>query len=379
MSKIELIATSTFGLEAVVKRELLDLGFDDVQVADGKVVFTGDESAISKANLWLRTADRILLKMGQFQALSFEELFEKTKALPWEDWISADGKFTVTGNSVKSQLFSVPDCQAIVKKAVVEKLKQKYRIDWFPETGAEFTIKVSLLKDMATLTIDTSGTGLHKRGYREQANQAPLKETIASAMIQLSFWNKDRTLLDPFCGSGTIPIEAALIGKNIAPGLNRSFASEKWPCLDQTIWKQARKEAFQAIKYDTSLNILASDISPQAIELAKNNALEAGVDDCITFETKPVSQLNLKDNYGVMICNPPYGARIGEEKEVKEIYQTMGKIFKPYKTWSVYVITSDEEFEKLYGQRADRKRKLFNGNIKVDYYQFYGERPAKKE
>lgn len=379
MSMIELIATATFGLEAVVKREVINLGYPELQTTDGRITFKADEEAIPKANLWLRAADRVLLKMGEFKALSFEELFQGTKALPWDEWITEDGKFTVTGKSIKSQLYSVPDCQAIVKKAVVEKLKEKYKNEWFSETGPEFTIQVALLNDIATLTIDTTGAGLHKRGYRGSAVEAPLKETLASAMIQLSYWKKDRILLDPFCGSGTIPIEAAMIGKNIAPGLNRSFASEKWPRLGKDLWKQARIEALKAIRQDVNLKILASDLDSKAIEIAKKNAFEAGVDDCIDFEVKPVSKLLIKEDYGVMISNPPYGERIGAEEEVTAIYKTLGKIFRTKETWSIYVITSDERFENLYGKKADRKRKLFNGRIKVNYYQFYGQRPPKKE
>lgn len=377
--KLELIATSTFGLEAVVKREVQALGYDEVKVSDGKITYTADKEGIVRSNLWLRTADRVLLKMGEFKAATFTELFEQTKALPWEEWIEEDGKFTVTGRSVKSTLFSTPDCQAIVKKAVVEKLKTKYQTEWFKETGAEYTIKVSLLKDIATLTIDTTGAGLHKRGYRAQAMEAPLKETIASALIQLSYWRNNRILLDPFCGSGTIPIEAALIGKNIAPGLNRRFASEAWACIPQELWKRARIAAFQAIRQDEKLKIHASDIDPQAIELAKENALEAGVDDCIEFSVRPVSQVKPGTEYGVVICNPPYGNRIGEKEELAEIYHTLGRNFRIRRTWSVYVLTAEEQFEALYGQKADRKRKLFNGNIRVDYYQFYGQRPPKAE
>lgn len=379
MSKIELIATSTFGLEAIVKRELINLGHAEAKVSDGKVTFLADEGAIPQTNIWLRTAERVLLKLGEFKALSFEELFTKTKALPWDEWITEDGKFTVTGKSIKSQLFSVPDCQAIVKKAIVEKLKQKYNKEWFSETGPEFTVQVALLNDIATLTIDTSGVGLHKRGYRENAVEAPLKETLAAAMIQLSYWNKERIFIDPFCGSGTIPIEAALIGRNIAPGLNRSFASEKWPRLSKSLWKQVRTEAFKNINQDIQLRILASDIDSQAIDIAKNNAIEAGVDDSIVFQVKPISQVRIKEDFGIMISNPPYGERMGEEKEVMDIYKNLGKIFKKNNTWSVYVLTSNEKFEQLYGRKADRKRKLFNGRIKVDYYQFYGERPPRKE
>ncbi|SHH24995.1 putative N6-adenine-specific DNA methylase [Caloranaerobacter azorensis DSM 13643] len=379
MSKIELIATTTFGLESVVKREVQNLGYTDIKVENGKVMFTADESAIPKANLWIRSADRILLKMGEFKALTFEELFEKTKALPWEEWITEDGEFTVTGKSVKSKLFSVSDCQAIVKKAVVEKLKTKYKTEWFKETGPKFTIQVSLLKDIAALTIDTSGDGLHKRGYRVNQVEAPLKETLAAALIQLSYWNYDRILLDPFCGSGTIPIEAAMIGKNIAPGLQRSFVSEQWPRIGKKLWKDARVEALKSIKQDVKLNILASDINRKAIEIAKENAFEAGVDDCISFNVINATEINIKDRYGVIICNPPYGERLGEENEVNKLYRKLGKTFSKLDTWSIYVLTSNEKFEKLFGRKADKKRKLYNGRIKVDYYQFYGPKPPKNE
>lgn len=378
MEKINLIATTTFGLEAVVKRELISLGFDDIKASDGKVEFTGDESTIVKANMWLRCAGRVWIKMGEFKAVTFDELFEKTKALPWGDWIPVDGKFTVVGKSVKSTLFSVSDCQAIVKKAVVEKLKQKYKVDWFDETGAEYKIQVAILKDMVTLAIDTSGSSLHKRGYRADAMTAPLKESLAAAMVQLSYWRKDRILLDPFCGSGTIPIEAALIGRNIAPGLNRKFASEEWERIGPALWKQARIDAYKAIDYDTELKIYGTDIDPEAIEVAKENAIKAGVDDCITFEVKSCEETKLMGDYGVLITNPPYGERLGELKEVENIYRALGRIMAENTTWSTYLITSMEYFEKLFGRKADAKRKLFNGRIKTDYYQFYGPRPPKK-
>lgn len=379
MSRVELIATTTFGLESVVKKEVQNLGYTDIKVENGKVMFAADESAIPRANLWLRSADRVLLKMGEFKALTFEELFEKTKALPWEEWITEDGEFTVTGKSVKSKLFSISDCQAIVKKAVVEKLKTKYKTEWFKETGPKFTIQVSLLKDIATLTIDTSGDGLHKRGYRVNQVEAPLKETLAAALIQLSYWSQDRILLDPFCGSGTIPIEAAMIGKNIAPGLQRSFASEQWPRVGKQLWKEARVEALKLIKQDVKLNILASDINKEAIEIAKENAFEAGVDDCIKFSVVNAAEINIKDRYGVIICNPPYGERLGEENEVNKLYKKLGKTFSKLDTWSIYVLTSNEKFEKLFGRKADKKRKLYNGRIKVDYYQFYGPKPPKNK
>ncbi|MDR5660078.1 class I SAM-dependent RNA methyltransferase [Serpentinicella sp. ANB-PHB4] len=377
MKKVELIATATFGLEAIVKREVIDLGFEDIKTDNAMVTFKGDLSSIPKANLWLRCADRVLLKLGEFNATTFDQLFEQTKALPWEEWIPEDGKFTVTGKSINSKLFSVPDCQSIVKKAIVEKLKKKYNVTWFSETGPEYTVQVSLLKDKAILTIDTSGTGLHKRGYRENSVQAPIKETLAAALVKLSFWNKDRLLLDPFCGSGTLPIEAAMIGRNIAPGLNRSFASEKWSIFKPEIWKNARVDALKSIDQNVQLKIKGTDIDPEAIEIAKENAFEAGVDDCIEFDQKPLGELDFKDEYGVIICNPPYGERLSEVEEVEKLYTSMGNYFENLNTWSKYIITSFEEFENFYGKKADKKRKLYNGRIKVDYYQYFGPRPPK--
>ncbi|HSH34758.1 class I SAM-dependent RNA methyltransferase [Schnuerera sp.] len=377
MEQIQLIATTTFGLEAVVKRELQNLGYEDLKVENGKITFKATEKDIPIANLWLRSADRVLLKMGEFEATSFEELFEKTKALPWDEWITEDGEFTVEGKSINSKLFSISDSQAIVKKAVVEKLKSKYKRDWFEETGSKFTIEVSLLKDIATLTIDTSGPGLHKRGYRIHSVEAPLKETLAAALVQLSYWNKDRFLLDPFCGSGTIPIEAAMIGKNIAPGLNRNFASEGWPRIKKEYWQDARREAWELMLRDFNLNIIGSDIDKKAIELAKENAASIGLEEDIKFINKDVRDFKFMNDYGVIICNPPYGERIGEEKEVEKLYKNMGDIFSKLKTYSIYVLTSNEDFERLYNKKADRKRKLYNGRIKVDYYQYYGPRPPK--
>ena len=377
MEEIQLIATSTFGLEAVVKRELLNLGYEDLKVENGKVHFKATEKDIPIANLWLRSADRVLLNMGEFKATSFEELFEKTKALPWEEWITEDGEFIVEGKSIDSGLFSVPDCQAIVKKAVVEKLKTKYNREWFEETGPKFTIEVSLLKDIATLTIDTSGEGLHKRGYRLDSVEAPLKETLAAALVQLSYWNKDRLLLDPFCGSGTIPIEAAMIGKNMAPGLNRNFVSEEWPRIKREYWHDARRKAWETMDNDTKLNIIASDIDKDAIKAARENAENIGLEEDIKFMVKDMRDLNIKDKYGVIISNPPYGERLGNKKEIDELYKDMGKVFKSLDTYSIYILTSNENFEKLYGKHSDRKRKLYNGRIKVDYYQYYGPRPPK--
>ncbi len=378
MEKINLIATTTFGLESCVKREIIKLGFENVKTFDGRVEFTGTEADIAKANLWLRFASKVLIKVGEFKATTFDQLFEGAKALNWGEWITLDGKFTVTGKSVKSALFSVPDCQAIVKKAVVEKLKEKYQVSWFDETGADYTIQVALLNDIATLTIDTTGGGLHKRGYRETAMVAPLKETMAAAMIDLSYWRKDRILLDPLCGSGTIPIEAALMARNIAPGLNRKFASEEWARIDKSIWKQARIDAYKAVDYDFMPKIYGSDMDEEAIEVAKDNAVKAGVDDCIEFSVMPFEKVKLVGDYGCMITNPPYGERIGELKEVENLYRAMGNLMKTNPTWGAYVITSMEYFESLFGKKADAKRKLFNGRIKIDYYQFHSPRPPKK-
>ncbi len=377
MEYIELIATTTFGLEAVAKRELIDLGYGDLKVENGKIIFKAQKKDIPRANLWLRTADRVLLKMGEFKALSFEELFEKTKKLPWDEWIPEDGNFVVEGKSVDSKLYSISDCQSIVEKAIVERLKTRYDVDWFKKTGAKYTVEVSLLKDMATLTIDTSGEGLHKRGYRDRAGDAPIKETLAAAMILLSYWNKDRVLLDPFCGSGTIPIEAAMIGRNIAPGLDRKFASEEWDRIEKVHWSKARQEAFQAIDNDSQLHILGCDIDRRSILRARDNAANLGLDEDISFFIKDMRDVDINDEYGVIITNPPYGERMGEVEEVRNLYIDFGKKFRKLDTWSIYVITSEEKFEKLYGKKADRRRKLYNGRIKVDYYQYYGPRPPR--
>lgn len=375
MANLELIATATFGLEAVVKRELINLGYTDLKVDNGKVTFKGTEKDIPKANIWLRTADRVLLKMGEFKVLTFDELFEKTKALPWEEWIPVDGNFVVEGKSKDSKLFSISDCQRIVEKAIVEKLKTKYDVTWFQKTGPKYTVEVALLKDMATLTIDTSGEGLHKRGYRSRQGEAPIKETLAAAMVLLSYWNKDRVLFDPFCGSGTIPIEAAMIGKNMAPGIDRSFASEKWPRIKKEYWTEARREALKAIDTKSKLHILGCDIDKKAILRARDNAANFGLEDDIVFFNKDFREVELKNEYGVVITNPPYGERIGEKKEVEKLYKDLDAKFRELDTWSVYVITSDEDFEKHYGKKANKKRKLYNGRIKVDYYQYYGPKP----
>ncbi|MDY2680818.1 MAG: class I SAM-dependent RNA methyltransferase [Lentihominibacter sp.] len=373
--KLELIATATFGLEAVVRREIEALGYRIIKTEDGKVTYMGDERAIVRSNLWLRTADRVLLKMAEFSAVEFEELFQQTKGLPWEQLIPLDGRFTVTGTSVKSKLHSVPACQKIVKKAIVEKLKEFYGVEVFEETGAEYTVKASLLKDRVTLTVDTSGTGLHKRGYRISDVAAPIKETLAAAMIQLSFWKKDRILVDPCCGSGTIPIEAAMIGRNIAPGLNRTFACEGWDFIPANLWKEERKAAFDNMNYEQPLDIYGYDINSKAVKAAQENAAEAGVDDCIQFCRADIRNLNSEGDNGIIITNPPYGKRIGEEDEISEIYEALKKFFKENRDWSLFMITTDKEVEKkVMGRKADRRRKLYNGRLETCYYQFHGER-----
>ena len=378
--KLELIATATFGLEAVVKREIEALGYKIIRSEDAKITYMGDERAIARSNLWLRSADRVLLKMGEFKALEFEDLFQQTKAIAWEDIIPADGKFTVTGTSVKSKLHSVPACQSIVKKAIVERLGSFYCIDRVEVRGAEYSFKVTILKDRVTLTIDTSGTGLHKRGYRVCDVAAPIKETLAAAMVQLSFWKAGRLLVDPCCGSGTIPIEAAMIGRNIAPGLNRKFASQEWDIIPPEIWKEERKAAFEAIDYDADIRIEASDISGRAVEAAIENAAEAGVDDCVEFKKMDMARLTAEEEGGIIITNPPYGERIGEKKQIEAIYSAYNEFDRKNPTWSLFMVTTDKEVEnKIFGRPADRRRKLYNGRLEVCYYQFHGQKPGRKQ
>jgi len=378
MSEITLIATTAFGLERVVKNEVQALGFDQIRVSEGRIEFKTSTDDIPTANLWLRSADRVLLKLGEFKAITFDELFEQTKALPWEEWITKDGRFTVTGKAVKSTLGSVRACQSIVKKAVVERLKAAYHVDWFSETGADFTIQVSMLKDVALLTIDTSGAGLHKRGYRESFIEAPLKETLAAALVQLSFWNKNRLLIDPMCGSGTILIEAAMIGRNIAPGLRRSFASEQWPMIGRDVWQEARRAAKEAIQPAGELEIYGYDIDEDSIQACQTNARNASVAKDIVFEQKDVRDLWIDQQYGVVISNPPYGMRMSEYQEMNQIYISLHKTFRKKTGWSLYILTADEMFPKYFKRTwPDRKRKLYNGNIQVWYYLYYGERPPR--
>ncbi|RWZ60309.1 class I SAM-dependent RNA methyltransferase [Halobacillus fulvus] len=373
-NSVTLIATAAMGLEAIVAKEVKALGYEDVTVENGRVLFTADVSAIPRANLWLRTADRVKLLVGRFKATSFDELFESTKALPWEQFITEDGEFPVVGKSVKSKLYSVPDCQSIVKKAIVERLKQKYGIaSWLKESGAFYRVEIALHKDEALLTIDTSGSGLHKRGYRVGQGEAPLKETLAAALVQVTNWHPDLPFVDPFCGSGTIAIEAALIGQNIAPGFNREFASEDWGFIPQEVWDQAFQEAEDMANYDQPLNITGSDINPKLIEIAKQNAMEAGLGDLVTWKQMQMQDFMPKQENGYLVSNPPYGERMGERQEVEDMYRDLGTIMKDHPSWSVYILTSHESFEKLYGQKATKKRKLFNGFIKTDYYQYFGK------
>lgn len=376
MREITLIATSAFGLESIVKRELIKLGFEISKVSDGRVEFMATYDKIPKANLWLRCADRVLLKLDEFKATTFEELFQGIKKIEWESLISQDDVFPVNANSVKSKLFSLSDIQKISKKAIVERLKEKYKIDWFDETSkAIYEIEVSILKDIVTVMVDTSGDALHKRGYRERAGDAPIKETLASAMIDLSFWDSSRTFYDPFCGSGTFCIEAYMIGRNIAPGLMRKFAFENWKIVREDSYKEERSKAMSLINYDNKLRILGSDIDKKSILRARDNAEILGVEDEISFFIKDMRDVDLYNGYGVVVTNPPYGERMGNIKEIEKLYRDFGNKFKELDTWSVYLITSYEDFEKMYGRKADRKRKLYNGRIKVDYYQYYGPKP----
>lgn len=378
MGKFELIATSAMGLEAIVAKEVKSLGYES-NVENGRITFRGDESAIVRSNLWLRTADRIKIKVGEFKATTFDELFEKTKALPWEDFLPENAQFPVTGKSVKSKLFSVSDCQAIVKKAIVERMKKQYKKSgWLEENGALFKIEVSILKDQALLTIDASGNGLHKRGYRAGQGEAPLKETLAAALVLLTNWTPERPFVDPFCGSGTIPIEAALIGQNIAPGFNREFVSESWNWISSKVWDDGRTEAEDLANYDQLLDITGTDIDHRMVKIAGENAFEAGLGDLISFKQMQVRDFTTTKQYGVIVGNPPYGERLGEKSAVQKMYQEMGQAFKELDTWSIYMLTSDEEFETYFGRPATKKRKLFNGFIKTDYYQYWGKRPPRE-
>ncbi len=381
MEKWELIAPCHFGLEAVLKREILDLGYEISKVEDGKVTFWADAQGIADANIFLRTTERILLKVGELKATTFEELFDKTKALPWERFLPVDGKFWVAkANSVKSKLFSPSDIQSIMKKAIVERLKGVYGVSWFEEDGASFPIRVAFMKDVATIGIDTSGVSLHKRGYRQMTVKAPITETLASALIMLTPWNKDRILVDPFCGSGTFPIEAAMMAADIAPGMNRSFLAEEWRHLiPRRCWYDAVEEANDRVNLNIDTDIQGYDIDEEAIRAARANAKLAGVEKLIHFQKRPVKELRHPKPYGFIITNPPYGERLEEKAALGQLYREIGESFNRLDKWSMYLITSYDRAENDIGRKADKNRKIYNGMLKTYYYQFLGPRPPKKK
>jgi len=385
MKKMELIAPCHFGLEAVLKREIIDLGYDVSQVEDGRVTFIGDAEAVCRANIGLRAAERILIKVGSFHAETFDELFENTKALPWEEYIPSDGKFWVAkAASIKSKLFSPSDIQSIMKKAMVERLKQVYNISWFTEEGQSYPIRVFLMKDNVTIGLDTTGESLHKRGYRKHiakapVAKAPIAENLAAALVMLTPWKADRVLIDPFCGSGTIVIEAALMAANIAPGMKRGFTALNWGNLiDRRIWEDCYEEAREQVDLSAKVYLQGFDIDPDMIKLAKQNAQFAGVEPMIDFSVRDVKELSSKEKYGFIITNPPYGERLEEKANIPPLYRELGERFKRLDTWSLYLITSYEGAENAIGKKADKNRKIYNGMIKTYYFQFMGPKPPKK-
>lgn len=379
MRTYQLVVPCHFGMEAVTKREIYDLGYEIVKVEDGRITFEGDEEAICRANIFLRTAERVLLQVGRFHAETFDELFEGIKALPWENYIPKNGKFWVTkASSIKSKLFSPSDIQSIAKKAMVERMKQYYDVNWFEEDGAPYPVRIFLLKDEVMVTIDTSGESLHKRGYRLMTSKAPITETLAAALILLSPWRKDRILVDPFCGSGTFPIEAAMIAANIAPGMNRSFTAEQWTNLiPKQLWYDTVEEARELVDTDIKTDIQGFDIDGEVVKAARENAKRAGVDHLIHFQQRPVAELRHPKKYGFIITNPPYGERLEEKKALPELYTQIGQAFAGLDSWSLYMITSYEDAERYIGRKADKNRKIYNGMIKTYFYQFMGPKPPK--
>ncbi len=379
MEQLEFIAPCHFGLEAVLKREIYDLGYEISRVEDGRVTFTGDYETLTRANIFLRTAERVLLKAGSFHATTFDELFENTRALPWESFIPKDGKFWVAkASSVKSRLFSPSDIQSIMKKAMVERLKEVYGLNWFPEDGASFPLRVFLYKDEVTVAIDTTGESLHKRGYRRLVSKAPISETLAAALIMLTPWRENRILVDPFCGSGTFPIEAAMMAMHMAPGMNREFLAESWSRLvPKRIWYDAIEEAQDLITEPENADIQGYDIDSDSIKIARQNAKEAGVEHLIHFQQRPVCQLNHPKKYGFLITNPPYGERLEEKEALPELYHEIGEAMERLEDWSVYLITSYEQAERDIGRKAAKNRKIYNGMIKTYFYQFPGAKPPK--
>ena len=380
MKTFELIAPCHFGLEAVLKKEILDLGYEISLVEDGRVTFIGDDEAICRANVFLRTAERVLLKAGSFKAETFEELFQGTRNIPWEDFIPEDGKFWVAkASSIKSKLFSPSDIQSIMKKAMVERLKNRYGVTWFPENGASYPLRVFLYKDMVTVGIDTSGESLHKRGYRTLTSKAPITETLAAALILLTPWNRDRILVDPFCGSGTFPIEAAMMAAKMAPGMNRSFLAEGWRnVIKRKCWYEAMDEAGDLVEEDVQVDIQGYDVDGDIVKAARSNARSAGVDHMIHFQRRPVSAMSHPKKYGFIISNPPYGERIEEKENLPALYREIGERFAALDSWSMYLITSYEDAQKYIGRKADKNRKIYNGMLKTYFYQFMGPRPPRR-
>ena len=380
METYEFLAPCHFGLEAVLKREIQDLGYDVSLVEDGRVTFIGDMDALCRANIFLRTAERVMLQVGRFKAETFDELFEGIKAIPWENYIPADGKFWVTkATSVKSKLFSPSDIQSIVKKAMVERLKTRYKMEWFSEDGASYPIRITFLKDEAVVGLDTSGVSLHKRGYRRLTSKAPITETLAAALIMLTPWKGDRILVDPFCGCGTFPIEAAMMAANIAPGMNREFVAEDWKnMIPRKLWYNAVEEANDLIQDDIETDIQGYDIDPDMVKAARENAREAGVDHLIHFQARPVSELRHPKKYGFLITNPPYGERLEDKKDLPALYRTLGERYAQLDDWSMYLITSYENAQQDIGRKADKNRKIYNGMMKTYFYQYQGAKPPKR-
>ncbi|MDD6038120.1 MAG: class I SAM-dependent RNA methyltransferase [bacterium] len=380
MKTYELVAPCHFGLEAVLKKEIYDLGYEITLVEDGRVTFIGDEEAICRANMFLRTAERVLIQVGRFHATTFDELFEATKSLPWEEFLPKDARFWVKkASSIKSKLFSSSDIQSIVKKAVVERMKSHYHVEWFDENGAEYPLRVFLMKDEVTMTIDTTGDSLHKRGYRTMAGKAPLSETLAASLIMLTPWHADRILVDPFCGSGTFPIEAAMMAANIAPGMNREFLSMEWNNLiPKKVWYEANEEAHDLVDLSVETYIQGYDIDEDVIAIARDNAQRAGVEKLIHFQRRPVSELRHPKKYGFIITNPPYGERLEEKKDLPLLYQQIGEAYERLDAWSMYLITSYEDAQRYIGKKADKNRKLYNGMIKTYYYQYLGPKPPRR-
>ena len=372
MDKFDIVVTTMFGLESVVAKEIRDLGYETKEVTDGRITFFGDFEAVARANMWLRSAERVFIKVGEFNAYTFDELFEKTKILDWSQWLYKDSEFPVNGFSHKSKLFSVRDCQSIIKKGIVESLTKSYKINWFPESGSLYKIEFSIIKDKVTLMIETSGDNLHKRGYRRRSNMAPLKETIAAAIVKMSRFSYNGIFCDPFCGSGTIPIEAAMIAKNIAPGLNRHFAFEGFKQMDKKYLKDAKEEALSLIR-KTNLKVIASDIDYDCVDLTINNAKLARVNDVILVKRLPVAEFKSSETGGTIVCNPPYGERLLDLKESEKIIKDLGRVYKSLNGWNLFVITPNEKFETLIGKRATKKRKLYNGMIKCDLYEYFAK------